>query len=548
MKEKIILVSILLLGMCLRFYQLGINPPSLDWDEASQGYNAYSILTTGKDEYGNLLPLSIRSFDDYKPPAYTYLTASSVALFGLTLFAVRLPSAVIGTFTIIVVFLLTKEIEEDIFKKKHFHPVALLTSFFFAISPWSLQFSRAAFEGNIGVFFFALGLFFFFQGLKNKWYYFISSISFLIVLYSYHSFRLLVPLLFIALGVLYWKELKKQFIVVLIAFAICFFGSLPILQSLILSSSTTDARFATVTIFSDQTTLDSSIKQLEKAQKYHDIAGEILANRRIVWISTLTKNYLEHFSPDFLFLQGDSGQQHQAIGMGMLYLWDLPFLLIGIYALVTFRNKKSFLVFFLILIAPVPSAVATGAPHAVRDIGSLPFMQIAVAIGVFTSSLFLKKHFSQMLYFGFVILASVVLFCNFLYYLHQYYVVTPRDNALYWQYGYQQVFAYAKLQEKNYQHILVTYYYDQPYIYYLFFNKINPSWYQHYWQTTERMSAIRMYRKIGKYEFLPIDWSAMRGRKNTLIIASPHEVPDTVKSLHNIYFPDGSIAFEAIAQ
>src|SRR5437773_2571614 len=105
-----ILLGIILLAILLRFYQLGNNPPSIDWDEASTGYNAYSILKTGKDEYGNFLPLSFRSFDDYKPPVYIYLTVPSVAVFGLTEFAVRLPAAIIGVLAVLVIYFLCLEI------------------------------------------------------------------------------------------------------------------------------------------------------------------------------------------------------------------------------------------------------------------------------------------------------------------------------------------------------------------------------------------------------------------------------------------------------
>lgn len=109
MVKKILFALILCGGLVLRFNQLGINPPSLDWDEVSAGYNAYSLLYTGHDEYGYAWPISIRSFGDFKPPLYTYLTIPAVALFGLTEFAVRLPSAIFGTLTLVAVYFLTKE-------------------------------------------------------------------------------------------------------------------------------------------------------------------------------------------------------------------------------------------------------------------------------------------------------------------------------------------------------------------------------------------------------------------------------------------------------
>ena len=99
---KILLVLVLCLSLFLRFYKINVNPPSLDWDEASLGYNAYSILRTGADEYGNKLPLSIRSFDDYKPAAYVYLDVPSVAVFGLNEFGTRFPSAFLGFLSVVL--------------------------------------------------------------------------------------------------------------------------------------------------------------------------------------------------------------------------------------------------------------------------------------------------------------------------------------------------------------------------------------------------------------------------------------------------------------
>src|SRR5438094_6592309 len=109
-KTKILFCCILVLSVFLRFYLLGSNPPSIDWDEASLGYNAYSILKTGADEYGNAFPLSFRSFDDYKPPVYIYLTVPAVAIFGLNEFAVRLPAAVIGVIAVIGTYYLVLEL------------------------------------------------------------------------------------------------------------------------------------------------------------------------------------------------------------------------------------------------------------------------------------------------------------------------------------------------------------------------------------------------------------------------------------------------------
>ena len=64
---------VLFVHLAVRVVGLNSSPASINWDEASLGYNAYSLLKTGKDEYGNPWPVALRSFNDYKPALYSYL-------------------------------------------------------------------------------------------------------------------------------------------------------------------------------------------------------------------------------------------------------------------------------------------------------------------------------------------------------------------------------------------------------------------------------------------------------------------------------------------
>ena len=101
-KTTIKIIVVVILAAVLRFYRLGENPPGLYWEEAAIGYDAYSILKTGKDFHGNAWPLvAFESFGDWKPSLYFYAAVPSVAVFGLTPLAVRLPSALFGTLTVI---------------------------------------------------------------------------------------------------------------------------------------------------------------------------------------------------------------------------------------------------------------------------------------------------------------------------------------------------------------------------------------------------------------------------------------------------------------
>lgn len=540
----IILALIVIIGTFLRFYELGVNPPSLTWDEASLGYNAYSILKTGSDEYGTFLPLSIRSFDDYKPPMYAYLTIPSVAVFGLNEFAVRFPSAVAGVLTVIAIYFLVRELLSK-WEGQHRKRIALVAAFLLAISPWHLQFSRAAFEGNIGLFFLMVGLWLFLQGLKNSKLFVVSMLFFILSLYSYHSFRLLIPLLLGFLAIVFWKDLVRKRIISFAAFILFMLFAAPVYLSF-LTTQESGSRLSMVTIFSDLNLIESSIAQIEFAKNNNDPIGILLGNRRLVFGLAVVKGYLDHFNPDFLFLHGDGGVQHHAVDIGMLYLWDLPFILLGIYVLLNRRSRYIAVIFILFLFAPLPAAITTGTPHPVRAIAMVPGLHIFAAVGVV---FFIERLLKSKYRFYRSVLLVVVFFSltfNIMYYFYQYYVRTPIIYGYFWQYGYKQIVKYAKEHESRFDKILITYKYDQPYIYYLFYNKIDPSWYQKNWDYNKNGQVDRFKRIIGKYEFRDIDWSKDKNIPNALIITSPDEVPQETAAIREIRFPDGRLAFKII--
>ncbi len=560
--RNVVLAGIMLLGFILRFYQLGSNPPSLNWDEASTGYNAYSILKTGHDEYGNFLPLSIRSFDDYKPPLYTYIDIPFVAVFGLNEFAVRLPSAILGSLTILVMYLLILELfsqkkkEDGIFSSWDLRTrAALIGTFLFAISPWSLQLSRAAYEGNIGLFFLLGGLLFMLVSVRKHSYLFISSLFFLLSVYSYHSFRLITPLLIIITALLFHKDFLKFKKIAITALFIFLLLAIPVFSSLV-SSNGTGSRLSMVTVFGIPSTLDHPIQELEYDKAHGDFLGVIIHNRRIVYFLTIAKGYFDHYSPDFLFFNGDAGHQHHAVDMGMLFLFELPLILFGFLYLTRRVNKRIFLLFCLLIIAPLPSAITTGTPHPVRAIAMLPVFEILSVVGI----VWIMQKISSIQYSKFNIRLKYLIFCsiilffifNLLYYFHQYYVHTPIEYASNWQYGYKEAFKIANLHDKDVDKIVMTSKYDQPYIYYLFYNKIDPSWYQRNWNFTGDGKMPRFERKIGKYEFRFIKLGDEAKTPNVLIIGTPDEIqtnailPKGTARLKSVYYPDGAEAFRII--
>ena len=150
----ICLTLILILGIFLRFYQLGRIPNSISADEAALGYNAYSILETGRDEYGKRFPLIFTSFDDHKNPVYIYMLVPFIKIFGFNTSTFKLPNAILGTLVILLFYLLTKKLTNN-------NSTALISAFLAAICPWLIHFSRVGIELNAAFFFSLLGVWLF---------------------------------------------------------------------------------------------------------------------------------------------------------------------------------------------------------------------------------------------------------------------------------------------------------------------------------------------------------------------------------------------------
>jgi len=465
-KYLLILLGIVLIGVFLRFYSLGQVPGSLNWDEVSWGYNAYSISETGKDEYGKTLPLSFKAFGDYKQPMYVYLDSVFVKIMDLNSVSVRITSAVFGSLSIILVYFMVREI----FSRRNYkEKLALLTALFFAISPWSIQFSRVAYEANVGLFFIILGVFLFFKGLNNGKikYLFASVIPFALAGFTYHSLKVFTPVFFVFLLIYAFRfiNIKKKILGLLLIFYV-------LINLVWVLDYRTTSRGRSVTFFLQPTAvLNSSILDLSHDVENKDFLGQVIHNRRVVYINKYVENYLLHFDSSYLFTRGDN-PRHHAPGVGILYLVSLPFILLGIYFLIRNRITESLVIFGWLLLAPVASAMTIDPPNASRSLIFLPTWDIFFAAGyVLAEQIISKKYLTY-----FRIFFILILLLNFIYFTHQYFVHTNTRTQQDWQFGYKEAVEFASGIEKP-KKVFFASDVEEGYIFYLFYDKYSPSEY-----------------------------------------------------------------------
>jgi 4-amino-4-deoxy-L-arabinose transferase-like glycosyltransferase len=179
------------------------DPPSLNWDEVSIGYNAYSILKTGHDEWGKILPVHFKSYGEYKLPAQIYASIPGIAIFGLNELGVRITPIIYGTLTVLFLYFLTKKIFEDEW-------VALISSFLLAISPWHIQLTRVSFESSFSVMWIVIGVWWLVKGFEKPKWLIASLIPFVISIYTYNAARVFTPLFLLALFLIYRKDVIKN--------------------------------------------------------------------------------------------------------------------------------------------------------------------------------------------------------------------------------------------------------------------------------------------------------------------------------------------------
>ena len=327
-KQYLFLILIFALGFFLRFYKLGDVPVGLHTDEAYFGYNAYSILKTGREITGNFLPLNLNSFL-FSPAGYSYASIPFVALFGLSAFSARFASAIFGSLTIIVVFFLTCQLFKP-YKNKE--SIALAAAFFLAISPWHINLSRVSAESVLVVFFVSLGILLYLLWEERNEYYFLvlSLLAFAVNIFIYQAARSFLPLFLPLLFLVFTKKIfSKKNILPIMGFLLLIV--IPVL--LILKSPELSFRIRTLSIFGNpqtQLVLDEQIRE-DGVMGIKPLESRFFHNKLTSYSLTFLDNYFKHFSYDFLFTDAGLPDRYRVPGMGLLYLFELPLLGFGIF-------------------------------------------------------------------------------------------------------------------------------------------------------------------------------------------------------------------------
>lgn len=480
------------MAVLLRFINLSSYPVGFHQDEASLGYNGYSLMLTGKDDNDNKFPLYIDMFGDNRPSGYHYLTILPIKLFGLNEFSTRFPGALFGSMTVFAVFFLVLSIFKD---KK----LSLISSFLVAIAPWSFVLSRASAEAIIALFFIITGFsLFFFSLRKQKIAHLLTgvllmSISFLF----YHTPRVFVPGLFLVFILMFFPVIKKTSKNYRITVLLSLIAVSVIAVFLVFGVSGGTGRYSQVNIFSSFETnfLQKQQIQEDAVSGSNYFASRLFHNKITNASLVFINNYFDYFGFNFLFTQGGLPIWYSIPRVGLLYLVELPFILAGIYFLIKENNIYYKIPLVWLLFAPiVPAITMDDVPNINRAIMMFPILEIIAGFGFlsFLKNIKYKKRF--------IVLILVLTLLNFLYFLHQYFYNAKTHKPWYRNNGFSEMMSVVNKNYSKFDTIVISKFQGGIYPLVLFYSKYNPERYQQ-----EGSPKNKDYSGFGKFVFVPQD-------------------------------------------
>lgn len=518
MRKKVVLFLIgiiFIVGLFLRIYKLGSVPVSLTIDEVAIGYNSYSILKTGKDEWGKAFPIAFRSVGDYKPPLLIYIMIPAISVFGLNEFGIRITIALIGALTVLVIFALVKKLTGNPI-------IALITSFSIAISPWHIRYSRSTFEAILALFLVLLGIFLFLKSISNRGkYLWLSGLAFVLSMYAYHSERVFTPILVLSLIIIFNKEIRtfwKQSLITLVLSLVVF---LPLFLNLLTPEGRTRAN---VTFF----TKDYEINRF-LYKKNPSFPQNILDNNFLIATNFWFKRYLDYFDLNFLFVDGMGYTIPKAPDVGLLYIIELPFFLIGFYLIfikqLFFEKKIRVLLFIWLLIGPIAASFANNAQHPLRSLTSIPVHHLLSAAGIW---FIYEKLRSQKKLTFFAATLAITIYCVG-YFMNLYFINFQYTYSEHLMDGWKQAAKYALNNHQNYNEVIIDPRFGTlgpetvgiPYMYLLVYGKIPPDQYQNDPRRKEAYDSSN----FSNFTFRSIELTEDKDRKNTLFIGSRWVLP-----------------------
>jgi 4-amino-4-deoxy-L-arabinose transferase-like glycosyltransferase len=332
-------------AVLFRFWQLGEWPPGLYRDEAYNGLDALNVLN---GQHALFFPAN-----NGREPAYIYLSALAVGLFGPSVWALRLGAALVGSLTTIPVFLLGR----SWFGLQ----VGLLAAWLWAITLWPVHLGRIGLRAGLLVpclaLTFWLGTLAYRRGRPGYW--LLAGLVYGLAFYTYLAVRL-TPLILLGLG-LYLLLTRRDEI----------------------------GRWGRGTLWFGLGTAVSLAPLLFLYWQQPDLllgrTGQVSIFNEAIHQGEFWPTLARHVGQGLgLFLwQGDTILRHNPAGRPLFDgLMALPFLLGLGWAVWQWRQPAALALLLWTAVMLLPTILAADTPHFLRAVGILPAALFFPALGL----------------------------------------------------------------------------------------------------------------------------------------------------------------------
>lgn len=477
-------VFLVAVGIFFRLYQFGQVPISLYWDEMAMLVDAKSVAATGLDMHSRpWYQVLFPSYGDYKLPVYIWLASVSVKLFGVSEFALRLPSLLAGLGSLVLVFGLATKLDSlqpstknrSSRKSKSNAPWwAFSAVVVLAISPWAMTFSRTGFEGHVGQAVFGASMLSlqYSQTQKKRskiWWLLIATVLGALATYTYFSVRFVWPVVFTLGVILFHTWQKKRLLLQLGQNVALVFGGLLLFTILLLPmfrsplySDSNRFRYGTDSVFNAfDHAVDSNIL---RQQAGAEVIDRLYFHRHVLLLKELANNYADHVSLSFLFVTGDANLRHGTGQHGLFFLTMLPFFLLGWIQLAKNQPKTGLWLLVWWLAALLPASVPETTPHALRSLNALLPLSLVLGAGIGASAYWVNQQLnspktrfwqrSELLVLTLLLISTLTF--ELARFGHYYLTIYPQRSSFDWQDGYQEIAAYVEDQKSQVDFVYVS--------------------------------------------------------------------------------------------
>ncbi len=378
-KVNRILLSVVLLvflAISVRVTFLDRVPTGMSDDELLYTLSSQAFFYTGKDVSEQWSPLSL-----VKPPSNVVIAYGRVPymlfspfLGNITpsMFTARLPYALFGGLFVIVIFFICQRL---------FSPqVGIIAGLVFALNPWSIFFSRTAYESPIAMYFAFMMLVLLLY--VRSWKILLAFPFYILSFYSYLGTNIILPL-FTLLTIFYaWLLNNKRFTKYYLA--LIFLTLLVFVVYIIHLPNDIGGGRTKELITPNLPTVSQSVNW-DRRESIHTPFTSLFINKYINSGMMIVNQYLGAFSPMYLFSKGEGEARFTLWSHGTFYLIDILFLLIGVISLFRHKMREALLLLSIVLISPIPSALHFGdTQYALRSSFLFPVLIIFIGYGVYT--------------------------------------------------------------------------------------------------------------------------------------------------------------------